>query len=441
MIKNASQHRVTLAILLFILVAFSSFLPVPSSHAQTDGKCQDANLGKATGSFTVPTAGVYRIWGRMKSSSTSTSSNSFSLEIDGSKCIQNFGDANISNSTWSWVDYKDGNTSAKVNLQLGAGTHFYTAYGREPGVKLDRILFASNASCEPTGFGDNCLPTAPSTGGPDLVITSLSTSPAKPTKNSQARLTAVIKNIGSSSTPAVTHGVVFKINNTYTIWSDNHRTAIAPGQSITVTSNGGESNATGIWTPTTDGPFTVFAHVDDINRITNETNESNNTFQGTITLQSGTTPTNPPSTDIVPPVITHTFPNLGTPPSNRIVTAVPYIEFSATATDNTAVSSFINEVNGTRINLSSGTYKTPSVNNDYVFFSQASDQKGLISKLTKTLYLRNPDIDRNGRVDTKDLLNTLRNQNKTANRKMYDFNVDNKVAMSDVLFVVRSWRK
>src|SRR5207249_385215 len=42
-------------------------------------------------------------------------------------------------------------------------THTVKAIGSEPNVKLDRIIFTTDASCVPTGTGDNCLVTSDTT--------------------------------------------------------------------------------------------------------------------------------------------------------------------------------------------------------------------------------------------------------------------------------------
>ncbi len=127
---------------------------------------------------------------------------------------------------------------------------------------------------------------------PDLVVTNIDTIPANPATGQPATLTATIKNQGEAATPTdcgstepgyvqgqCIHGVLFKVDGSIVAWSDSSRTSLAPGQSRTVTSNGGPGGSDGSWLPSTSGAVTVTAEVDDRNRIaeSNETNNSNTT--------------------------------------------------------------------------------------------------------------------------------------------------------------------
>lgn len=135
-------------------------------------------------------------------------------------------------------------------------------------------------------------PTPPPTPSPqpDLVVTNVTTSPANVLANQPATFAATIKNQGTAATPAGTvHGVSFSVPGYPSTWSDSHVASLAAGASVTVTANGGSNGAN--WTPTAAGSFSVTANVDDINRITNEADEANNTLAKTITV---TTPTTPP---------------------------------------------------------------------------------------------------------------------------------------------------
>lgn len=84
-----------------------------------------------------------------------TSNNSYLLEIDGANCYV-VGGKSISANAWTWVDYQNGNTASKVNLSLTKGTHSVKFIGRQPNVKLDRLVATSDLTCMPTGNGDNC---------------------------------------------------------------------------------------------------------------------------------------------------------------------------------------------------------------------------------------------------------------------------------------------
>jgi hypothetical protein len=82
--------------------------------------------------------------------------NSYTLEVDGTQCGITVGDAMLPANAWTWVDYRDGNSASKINLTLSAGTHTFTMYGRESGVKLDKVVFSGVTTCVPTGTGSNC---------------------------------------------------------------------------------------------------------------------------------------------------------------------------------------------------------------------------------------------------------------------------------------------
>ena len=125
---------------------------------------QDTSRGQASTSFSIPTTGTYRVWSRMKASSSSN--NSYILEIDGTTCGVVVGDSSsISASSWTWVNYKNGSSSSTVDVSLTAGNHTLVTIGREDNVAIDRIIFTTDTSCVPSGTGDNCLNSSDSSGG------------------------------------------------------------------------------------------------------------------------------------------------------------------------------------------------------------------------------------------------------------------------------------
>ncbi|HRK40797.1 MAG TPA: Ig-like domain-containing protein [Candidatus Saccharibacteria bacterium] len=161
--------------LLFTALAIATlFLIVSVGSNRTAGAaCSAANAqyGDATSTITVPTAGTYRVWARMKASATDASANAFMIEIDGGACNQVGNHSSISQSTWTWVDYLSGNTSTKHNLNLTAGSHTMRLTGSEPGVLVDRVILTQDTACVPTGDGDNCA-SPPDTTSPTTAITS-----------------------------------------------------------------------------------------------------------------------------------------------------------------------------------------------------------------------------------------------------------------------------
>jgi hypothetical protein len=128
-----------------------------------------------------------------------------------------------------------------------------------------------------------------SSGSPDLVVTQIDLSPSSPSVGSAVAFSAVVKNQGTAATPAGTIiGVRFSVDGTPVAWSDNHSQALAAGATITLNANGGPSGSA-TWTATAGG-HQVEALVDDINRIPNESNESNNQLTRSFTVGTACTP-------------------------------------------------------------------------------------------------------------------------------------------------------
>lgn len=125
-------------------------------------------LGTGTMTVTVPAAGTYHVWSKMWA--TSTTNNSYYLQVDGSCPILIGDSASQIVGNWSWVDYRDGATTTKADVNLTAGSHVITMIGRESGVRLDRVMFLSDA-CAPTGLGDNCT-VAPDLTAPTVAVSS-----------------------------------------------------------------------------------------------------------------------------------------------------------------------------------------------------------------------------------------------------------------------------
>jgi hypothetical protein len=138
------------------------------------------DYGTVTSTISVATSGTFRAWSRIMA--PDTTNNSYSLEIDGASCYV-VGDAtSIPANTWTWVDYQNGTSSSKIDATLSAGTHTVKMIGREPDVKLDRVIFASDNTCIPSGVGDNCT----------LDTTSPTTSITSPTTGTTVSSTTTI---------------------------------------------------------------------------------------------------------------------------------------------------------------------------------------------------------------------------------------------------------
>lgn len=110
---------------------------------------------------------------------------------------------------------------------------------------------------------------------PDLVVTDIVWSPAKPSVGQAVTFSATIKNQGDGATPAgVIHKVSFAVGGSAVTWADRHTGSLAPGAAVTVTANAGSAGAT--WAMAAASQV-VSATVNDQNLIA-ESNAGNNTF-------------------------------------------------------------------------------------------------------------------------------------------------------------------
>ncbi|MEA3177592.1 MAG: large repetitive protein [Gammaproteobacteria bacterium] len=113
-------------------------------------------------------------------------------------------------------------------------------------------------------------------GLPDLVVSSVSMTPANPKAGDPVVFTAVVTNQGTAATPVGTViGVGFDLDGSAaaTVWEDTHTASLAPGATTALTATGGPSG--GNYWIATSGTHNVTAWVDDVNRIP-EVNETNN---------------------------------------------------------------------------------------------------------------------------------------------------------------------
>jgi hypothetical protein len=118
----------------------------------------------------------------------------------------------------------------------------------------------------------------------DVTVTDITCQPENPKGGDKVILSAVVKNIGTAPTPeGVIIGVAFSIDGKIVAWSDNVKTALAPGATVTCTANGGPGWTTSPGWTATPGKHTVLADVDNIDRFP-ELNKANNQLDKTITI-------------------------------------------------------------------------------------------------------------------------------------------------------------
>ena len=117
----------------------------------------------------------------------------------------------------------------------------------------------------------------PPNGLPDVVVTSVTWTPANLFSGSPAVFSARILNRGSAASPSGTSlGLGFNMDGTGTVsWASSYSSALPPNTAITLVADGGP-NGVNYWNATT-GPHTLVATVDDINRFP-ESLENNNSL-------------------------------------------------------------------------------------------------------------------------------------------------------------------
>lgn len=169
-IKNAkSSAKIVRSLLLSGLAALgvvvATFSAQPVSAACT---APATNYGSATVKLNVDTTTDYRLWVHMYA--PSTTDDSVLLEVDGGNCYV-VGDGGVGAKAWMWVNHQNGSTANRITTTLSKGTHTLKLIGREPSVKVDRVMAVSDQNCTPVNAGDNCISTADTTK-PTVNITS-----------------------------------------------------------------------------------------------------------------------------------------------------------------------------------------------------------------------------------------------------------------------------
>ncbi|MBA4167548.1 MAG: T9SS type A sorting domain-containing protein [Chitinophagaceae bacterium] len=112
---------------------------------------------------------------------------------------------------------------------------------------------------------------------PDLQVTHISWLPADPKVGDQVTFSATVKNIGAGASPDSTLlGGLWSVNGQVVNYTDQYSRSLAPGDSVTLTANGG-GTAPGTWVLPQVGSYTVNFLADDVNRI-QEVSKSNNSL-------------------------------------------------------------------------------------------------------------------------------------------------------------------
>ena len=167
-------------------------------------------------------------------------------------------------------------TTAFTDTGLANGTIYFYKVAAVNGSGVSAQ--SAEASATPVG--------STGSGLPDLVVSSLTWTPANPAPGDHVVFTAVVTNQGTAATPAGTVlgvGFDFDGSTAASVWEDTDTASLAPGASVTLAATGGTAGVN-YWIATA-GSHTVTAWVDDVNRIT-ESNKNNNKLTQTVTVSA-----------------------------------------------------------------------------------------------------------------------------------------------------------
>lgn len=169
------------------------------------------DMGTATSTVNVSQAGTYKMWFRIKPSSSAN--NAAYVQVDGGTCYKIGDNSALAAGSWVWVNYsQNGTTQTPITHNFTAGNHTLALVGSETGVQVDRTILLSNSDgCTPsnqksgsTNPGDNCLATSNTNnnqggtsnngGGGAVVATTKSGEPIRAATNNSTVTGSVVFN-------------------------------------------------------------------------------------------------------------------------------------------------------------------------------------------------------------------------------------------------------
>jgi len=159
-IIESNETNNTLTKTLTVNSAISSPSPSPISSPLPVCTPVSTSLGVVETTMDVTEQGTYKVWSRI--SAPDSAANSYLVQIDNNCPIVVGDNSGMPSNNWTWIDYKEGSDANKITVSLTSGSHSLKLIGREPGVKLDRVILSIDINCTPQDKGDNCLAASPS---------------------------------------------------------------------------------------------------------------------------------------------------------------------------------------------------------------------------------------------------------------------------------------
>lgn len=132
------------------LASNGNYLTVAAGNSNTAGIPTN---GHVTYTVNIPSAGAYRVWGRVIM--PSTNDDSFSLRFNNAATWVQWNNNNAFPTAWTWVIVHD-TLQGETNMlwPLSAGNHTLELVYREDGAKLDKLLVTNDLNYVPTGLGN-----------------------------------------------------------------------------------------------------------------------------------------------------------------------------------------------------------------------------------------------------------------------------------------------
>lgn len=454
------------------------------------------DLGVDSVSINIPAAATYTIWTRMKA--PDTTHNSINLQVDTTDCFS-VGGGSFTATAWNadssnWIKYANGAPSTPVSMNLTAGAHTLKYIGTQAGVEVDRIIVSSDASCTPTGTGDNCQ-SGDST--PPTVSLGSITNPVSGTVN----LTATASDAsGIAQVTFLVDGQAVNTDTTSPYSYAWNSAAIANGthsvtaQATDTAGNSTTSTATSITvnnsvsctgTPTVPTNLSVTGTTASSITLgwTASTAATGCTMQGYKIFRNGTLVTTSPTNSFNDTGLTpgtsysytvaavdtsgHTSAQTaavsGTPATDTVKPTVPTnlhttligsnsVALAWTAsTDNTAVAGYDIFRNGTKVGTSTSAAYTDNAltpNTTYSYTVIARDAAGNTSAASTALSAKTlagtaantGDLNSDGKVNITDLSIMLSHWNNTGVPVTQgDVNADGKVNLTDLSILLSHW--